>query len=228
MAGRPKPRGKWWSAIMVVVALGVWAYDQKNALQDPPPRRQTSAPARPVPSPPPSGATQRSVPAGQVGGYEHYLGCTLVENRQNDGDSFVIRLPGGREEIFRLYFVDCPESAFRTYAHNENNSERIRQQAADMGGITPEQAVELGQRAKHFTLDLLASQPFEIFTRWDSPFKDHRYHAHVQVMQNGHPRWLDELLMEQGLVRIKTKPADLPDGTSAAQHLEKLRTLRKR
>ena len=109
----------------------------------------------------------------------------------------------------------------------DTNHERIRQQAAELGGITSEQAVEIGRKGKAFTLGLLGGGPFTIFTRWDSPFRDKRYHAFVQVEEAGRPRWLHELLVELGLARIKTKGADLPDGTPAARQKEELRELEK-
>ena len=37
-------------------------------------------------------------------------GCTLLTNQSNDGDSFHVRTPDGKEHIFRLYFVDTPEA----------------------------------------------------------------------------------------------------------------------
>lgn len=154
-----------------------------------------------------------------------FKNCSLAEGRNNDGDSFLVRLPDGREEVFRLYFVDTPESAFKSYPGGATNHERIRQQAAEMGGITSEQAVEIGKRGKQFTLDLLASGPFTLYTEWDSPFHDHRYHAHIEILQNGKPRWLHQALVEKGLARIKTKPADLPHGISANQEKDHLREL---
>ena len=147
------------------------------------------------------------------GAYEFYRGCTLAEARNNDGDSFMVKLPDGKKAEFRLYFVDTPESAFKSYAGGDTNHQRIREQAADLGGITPEQAVEIGKKAKAFTLGLLASRPFDLYTRWDSPFNDNRFHAFVEVNKSGKSRWLHELLVEKGLARIHTKGADLPDGT---------------
>ena len=38
-------------------------------------------------------------------------------------------------------------------------------------------------------------------------YHDERYHAFVEVKQEGKSRWLDEILMEKGYVRIHTKPA---------------------
>lgn len=161
----------------------------------------------------------------KAGDYEVYRNCSLVEAAHNDGDSFMVRLPDGRQAEFRLYFVDTPESAFKSYAGGETNHQRIDEQAAEMGGISPRQAVKIGQDARHFTLALLASRPFDIYTRWDSPYHDHRYHAFVEVKQDGKPRWLEEILVEKGYVRIHTKPADLPDGTPAAKQLDHLKAL---
>lgn len=214
MAIRASSSGSWFTIVLVAAAVVLWALDWSP----------TPAPSESPTAPP---ITQETATRAVAGGYEKFPQSTLVEHRQNDGDSFVVRLPNGREEIFRLYFVDAPESAFRRYANGETNTERIRQQAHDMGGLTPEQTIELGRKAKRYTLELLASRPFTLFTRWDSPFKDNRFHAHIEVVEGGKSRWLDELLMERGFVRIKTKPADLPDGTPAARHLETLRRLRK-
>ena len=158
----------------------------------------------------------------ETGNYEVYRGCLLQESRGNDGDSFMVRLPDGRKAIIRLYFVDAPESAFRRYGNGETNHRRIADQARQMGGITPEQAVKVGKIAKSFTLGMLGESSFVIHTRWDSPFQDDRYHAFVEVVQDGSTEWLHELLIRQGLARLKTKPADLPDGTPVAQQKEKL------
>ncbi len=216
MAARAKPKSSWVTLLLVVAAIAIWAYDQKKALD---------APAKPGVSHTEKSTAPPTKGAEKSGRYEVYRNCTLVEARNNDGDSFMVRLPTGKQAEFRLYFVDTPESAFKSYAGGETNHERIRQQAAELGGITPEQAVEIGKKGKAFTLALLASRPFTIYTEWDSPFHDDRFHAHVEVQQDGKTRWLHQLLVERGLVRMKTKPADLPDGTPAATEKENLRNL---
>jgi len=121
--------------------------------------------------------------------------------------------------------VDTPESQFRHYQNGQTNFERIRQQAAEMGGITPEQAVKTGTEAKHYVLSLLEKTPFTIYTQWDSPFNDQRFHAFIEITEGGRKRWLHELLIEKGLARLKTKPAPLPDGTTVNQHMAYLREL---
>lgn len=229
MIRRPPPKVSWTGLLLIAAAVALWALDQKkNPGSKPgsPPQAERRETPRPVPK-----SNHTRAPGGapeKVGSYEIHRNCTLVADRSNDGDSFKVRLPDGREEIFRLYFVDTPESAFRRYSNGETNHKRIRDQAADLGGITPEQAVEIGKKAKGFTLGLLESAPFTLHTCWDSPFHDRRYHAHIEVKDNGRIRWLDELLVERGLVRIITKPADMPDGTPASAHKDHLRELESR
>ena len=220
MVPRPKPKSTWLTLLLVTAAVVIWVYDQKKALDHPakPGVSQTEK-AQPTPGSFSPKDTEKT------GRYEVYRHCTLVEARNNDGDSFMVRLPTGKQAEFRLYFVDTPESAFKSYADGETNHQRIHQQASDLGGITDEQAVAIGKKGKAFTLALLASQPFTVYTEWDSPFHDHRFHAHVEVVQDGKSRWLHQLLVERGFVRLITKPANLPDGTPAAKEKENLRNL---
>ncbi len=215
MIAKSKPKNSWFTVLLIVAAVGLWAYNQSQA----------PAPAeRPAPRSHPA-AKEPAKPPGRNGAYEIYRNCTLVEARNNDGDSFMVKLPDGRKVEFRLYFVDTPESAFKSYAGGDTNHRRIREQAADLGGITPEQAVEIGKKAKALALGLLASRPFDLHTRWDSPFNDNRFHAFVEVRPDGKSRWLHEILVEKGFARIHTKGADLPDGTSSTKHKARLKEL---
>lgn len=237
------PRGKRSSAsvlLILLAAAALWGYEQwqkrkqpatppaatrREAPATPPEKQAPATPPRTAPTKPPVSPASKPAAVSRTGPYETYRGCTLAEDRGNDGDSFKVRLPDGRVETFRLYFVDTPESAFRRYRSGETNHARIRDQAADIGNITPEQAVEIGQQAKHFTLGLLAAAPFTLYTVWDSPYDDNRYHAFFEVKSSDTTRWLHELLVERGLCRIRTKPADLPDGTRADEQKAKLRRM---
>lgn len=220
MSGRRATRNSWITILLVLAAVALWVNEQREDAGRPAPSPASEA-ARP-------GKPDRpQEPASRTGNYETYRNCSLVAEHNNDGDSFRVRLPDGRAEIVRLYFVDTPESAFKRYRDGETNHRRIRSQAQDLGGLTPEQAVEIGVKAKKFTLDLLERRPFTIHTVWDSPYQDQRYHAFVEVEENGRSRWLHELLIERGLARILTKQADLPDGTKADTQLRKLRSIEK-
>jgi endonuclease YncB( thermonuclease family) len=208
-----RPRGIARVALLLVAAGVVWFMDRRHPQQ---PAASGNAPVPPSGSPAeaPSGPTRE-------GRYDKFVNCRLFEHRQNDGDSFRVQLPAGRVEQFRLYFVDCPESAFRNYGGNANNTDRIDDQARYFS-ITPEQAVEIGKKAEEHTLGLLRQRPFTVFTDWEDPYGDHRFLAFVEF---GSQQWLQEDLVREGLVRIHTKPAELPDGTSIRDHLRKLHEL---
>ncbi|MCW1922247.1 thermonuclease family protein [Luteolibacter arcticus] len=199
---RRGPTKPWQLVLLLIIAVVVWALDQQ---------RKTPAAGK---SP-----SQKAPTAG----YEVISGCRWQDHKSNDGDSFHVRLPDGRVEQFRLYYVDAPESQFRSYGGGRTNRERIHEQAQEMG-LSDEQAVEIGQRAKSRAHDLLAGKPFTLHTRWDDPFGDRRYHAFVAP--EGGP-FLEETLVREGLVRIRTKPADLPDGTPVKERLRQLRDLEK-
>ncbi len=209
--------GTGWSVLCVLAAVALYAYNQ----------RTVTGSKRPASKAASNSASDASAPlAEKTGNYETYRNCTLAAGPHNDGDSFMVRLPNGREAEFRLYFVDTPESAFKSYADGQTNRERIAKQAETFG-ITPEQAVETGKKAKAYSLGLLAGGPFDLSTCWDSPYHDNRFHAFVSVSQQGRPRWLHELLIEHGYVRIYTKGADLPDGTPMPKHKKRLEMLEK-
>lgn len=199
---RIKTKSSFIPLLILLAAISLWAFDTYWQASTARPAARRSAPAENPPLP------------SKTGRYETYTGCTLEPDRGNDGDSFRVKLPDGRAEIIRLYFVDTPESAFRSYGGGRNNHERIGQQAGDLGGITPQQAVEIGKRAKALALSLLSAAPFTLHTEWDDPFGDRRYHSFVELTHKGKKRFLHELLVENGLARIHTKGAPLPDGTS--------------
>src|SRR3712207_6282232 len=68
--------------------------------------------------------------------FERVEGCRLEPDEWTDGDSFRVRLPDGRLETFRLYFIDTTES--------RPQGDRSEQQAAYFG-ITREQSIALGK-----------------------------------------------------------------------------------
>ena len=173
-----------------------------------------------------TGTTGKQPPSGtSKNGWTVYQNCPLVEHRNNDGDSFHIRLPDGSIDEFRLYFVDTPESSFKRYSDGNTNGERIAQQAEYFGGISSEASTRLGTEAKEFTLSLLKAKPFMIFTQHEKVYESGRFYCHLRVDIDGQSRWLDEILVEKGYARIITLPADLPDGSKAESHRALLRRL---
>jgi endonuclease YncB( thermonuclease family) len=146
--------------------------------------------------------------------FERFDGCVLTPDKWTDGDSFRVRLPDGRSETFRLYFVDTTES--------RSHSNRSDEQAAYFG-ITRAKAIELGNEAKVFTHAALQS-PFTIYTRWRPVFGPTRYYA-VVLTADGTD--LAELLVRNGLARIYGTRTPLPDGRDSRRYLATLAAFEK-
>lgn len=163
---------------------------------------------------PAGGESRRTENAFQV-----LEGAVLIEHGANDGDSFRLR-HGGREEVYRLYFVDACE-------RSDRYPKRLIYQSRYFGGhLSPDEVMALGEEARAFTLALLRREPFEVCTRNETVMESARLHAMIRFP--GAPegrRWLSERLVSGGLARIYTKGTDLPDGTPRqvfTDHLERL------
>lgn len=148
----------------------------------------------------------------KIGAWEELHGCILVEDRDNDGDSFVVRHEGA-DHILRIYFADCPEKHRHQY-----NGPRIAEQGQYFGGLTEEETVAIGGDARDFSLALLREGPFTVLTRWEKVFDSGRFYAFVTVGE----RDLGERLVEQGLARIYTKGENRPGGITVAAEKRRL------
>jgi DNA uptake protein ComE-like DNA-binding protein len=134
--------------------------------------------------------------------------------RANDGDSFHISV-SGKEYIFRLYFVDAPEttSEFR---------DRVEEQASYFG-ITVEETLRLGDLAKAFTREKL-SRPCKVRTCWENApgrSRMQRFYAFVQISDGD----LGEQLIENGLARVHGASTKSVGIASASPELQKLTRL---
>ena len=157
--------------------------------------------------------------------YEVLDRCSLIPHKHNDGDSFHVRTPKGEDVEFRLYFVDTPESAAKTYGHGANNFKRLADQGRDLGGLSQKETVKIGQEAKHFVKSLLSKQKFKVTTRWEPVYNSARRYAFVTVNWQGESRYLHEVLVSKGYCRIHTLGRPLPEGKSYYQqkaHLQEL------
>src|SRR4051812_22562128 len=144
--------------------------------------------------------------------FERFDGCVVEPDEWTDGDSFRVRLPDGRLETFRLYFVDTTES--------RSMSNRSDEQAAYFG-ISRDAAIELGKAAKALTARAL-SRPFTIYTRWRSVFGPRRHYAFVITADEND---LAEMLVRHGLARIYGTRTRLPDGRNSRSYREYLTQL---
>jgi DNA uptake protein ComE-like DNA-binding protein len=144
-------------------------------------------------------------------------GCHFLAKRANDGDSFHVSV-AGKEYIFRLYFVDAPETTteFR---------DRVEEQAGYFG-ITVDQNTTVGNFAKAFTREKL-NEPFAVRTCWQDAMgrsRLPRFYAFVQT-RNGD---LAEQLIENGLARVHGTQASPEGVTSARREWQKLTRLERK
>lgn len=141
-------------------------------------------------------------------------GCRFMGEEASDGDSFHVKF-GQREFIFRLYFVDAPET-------DEKLKDRVKEQC-EYFGVTLEEHRKAAAAAKQFITEWLKN-PFLVTTRWQNALgrsRLPRYYALIDV--SGHD--LAEMLVQRGLARAKGTVAILPDGTKAKDHMDKLKAV---
>jgi len=137
--------------------------------------------------------------------------CRYVERQWNDGDSFGVQC-GKETFVARLYFVDTPESTMSFPERNREQREHF--------GVTLDDTLDAGKRAKDFVHDALG-KPFIVLTKRavaQGRSKDLRYYCLVHA--NG--RYLHEVLLVEGLARVKGTPTTLPDGELSRDYLPKL------
>jgi competence ComEA-like helix-hairpin-helix protein len=146
--------------------------------------------------------------------------CGLVPSAANNGDSFHVSV-SGKQYIFRLYFVDAPET-------NAADPARLVEQAKHFGIAVP-QVIELGETAKAFTRQKL-DEPFTVITRMANAMgrsSAERFYAFVRTKEGD----LGEQLIASGLARIHGRSATPPQVSSSVaerQTLQQLETEAKR
>jgi len=142
--------------------------------------------------------------------------CTQVATEYGDGDSFRVRLPDGDEQVFRLAWVDCPESIAAFASRNA-------EQAAHFG-VSTNDIPAVGKEATKVSSALLA-KPFTVQTRWayaQGVSRKPRYYAFI-VTADGLD--LGEELLRSGWARVKGVPMNHPDGTKIDPYRARLEQL---
>lgn len=170
------------------------------------------APTAPAPASASAGPVSSSG-RSRIGNWEELHNCTLVEDRGNDGDSFIV-LHDGQRHTLRLYFVDCPEKV-----RHQHNGPRIAEQGQYFGGLAEEETTAVGEAARDFSLNELRAAPFTILSRWEPVFDSERHYAFVTVEKGD----LAELLVRNGLCRIYTKGESRPGAPAKGAAGEKQR-----
>lgn len=148
--------------------------------------------------------------------FEVMYEARLLDAPNNDGDSFKISYRGKVHEL-RLYFADCAEKRRHAY-----NGDRLREQGDYFGGLSEARTVALGQQAQAFAREWLQGRPFTVYTKWQGVYGSGRHYAFV-VFPDGED--LSAKLVREGLARIHTTGATLPDGRTAGKYEQELRGL---
>jgi len=144
------------------------------------------------------------------GAWETLEGCQLIRNDSNDGDSFHVR-HDGQDYIFRLYFVDTPES-------DELIPARVQEQA-EVFGTNTQRVLAVGAQATRFTARQLA-RPFTVVTRRENARGMSRLPRYFAFVTTADGQDLGELLVAEGLARSY--------GVAAAPPGKRIEQLRRR
>jgi len=118
-------------------------------------------------------------------------GCRISENASNDGDSFHVKHKG-REYVFRLYFVDAPETSLLI-------PRRVSEQA-DAFEATQEEVLKAGKGAAVFTKKRLR-RDFKVSTRWEDARGMSKGGRHYAFVETADGEDLGELLLAAGWAR---------------------------
>jgi len=142
--------------------------------------------------------------------------CQYVDSKDNDGDSFRVHCDD-KEFRARLYFVDAPETTL-VYA------ERTREQSLHFG-ITLDETMKAGVKAKERVKELL-QKPFVLRTLWASAAgrgRETRYYVLIEVDGKS----MAEILVSEGLARVKGVGHVLPSGEKSSAYVDRLTALEK-
>lgn len=140
---------------------------------------------------------------------QKFENCKFVASEWADGDSFPVEVSPGRQEVVRLYFVDCPE----TSAATESDQRRVREQSAYFGVEDPKVTLEFGRKAKDEVARIL-STPFTVHTTFARALgrsAKPRIYAFVTTSEG---KDLSAWLVENGLARSYGVGRTSPDGLS--------------
>lgn len=137
--------------------------------------------------------------------WREYTGCTVIPNDSNDGDSFHVKAGNIKSKtyLFRLYFVDTPES-------EKSLPERLKEQADYFGIADPMDVVKVGKEAVKFREKFLENGNFTVYSRLsDALGRSQMDRDYALVMSGG--RDLATELVRNGLARVYGSGTDLSD-----------------
>lgn len=153
----------------------------------------------------------QSVPPG----WDKLENCRLVPGEYFDGDSFWV-LHEGKKHIFRLYFIDCPET-------DASVPQRISDQMRDFGLSSEAGVLKAGDLATEFVRKRLSGS-FTVLTKWEDARGRSRQQRFYAVIFVGSKNLIEEL-MQAGLARAYGMPADFPNTARAKAFRDSLRRM---
>lgn len=136
--------------------------------------------------------------------WREYTDCHILPNKANDGDSFHVK-PGNRKTtkyLFRLYFVDTPES-------DKSLPERLQVQADYWGIPDLQTVVKLGKEATKFTENFL-KDGFTCHSRLSDALGRSKKDRDYGMIMVGNQD-LGEELVRNGLARVFGNGTDLSE-----------------
>jgi competence ComEA-like helix-hairpin-helix protein len=151
--------------------------------------------------------------------WQKFDNCKIIQKSSNDGDSFLVK-SNDRIINIRLYFIDCPESS----APTKTDARRLREQTRYFGLKDSTLTINYGKKATEFTSNLL-KEPFTLYTAFARAMgrsKNPRVYGNI-ISSNG--KSLTEELVKNGFARVRGIGKKLPDGTSRAEYIERLKDL---
>ena len=138
--------------------------------------------------------------------WREYTGCEVIPNASNDGDSFHVK-PSNiktRKYLFRLYFVDTPES-------EKSLPERLKEQADYFGIPDPMDVVKVGKDAVKFTENFLAAGNFTVYSRLADALGRSAKDRDYAMVMNAAGQDLSTELVRHGLARVYGQGTDLTE-----------------
>ncbi len=138
--------------------------------------------------------------------WREYTGCRVIPNASNDGDSFHVKPTNvkTRSYLFRLYFVDTPES-------ESSLPERLQIQADYFGIPDPKDVVKVGKEAVKFTEKFLEDGNFTVYSRLSDALGRSAKDRDYAMVLNAAGQDLGTELVRNGLARVYGQGTDLSD-----------------
>lgn len=154
---------------------------------------------------------------------ETFRGCTFVEAPWADGDSFPVKLPGGRQITARLYGADCIEMHVAT----DSDARRLRDQRRYFGIAGPDAATSVA-RARKIGADAakrvraLLAEPFTVRTAFADAAGDGHFQRYYVFIETAGGEDLAEVLVREGLARAFGVYREGPGGVSRDEYRGRL------